>query len=117
MCWPQTGHANLSSLIGSVSTIPYGAARDKLIVALLRVESLQNRNASTSRRQHEEQMRPRHLRFGALSPVVGLSWERRHPCRRDAGCGTRRQGWRGPPGREPRGPERVGVGKRGRLGG
>jgi hypothetical protein len=28
MCWPQTGHANLNSLIGSSLTIPYGAARD-----------------------------------------------------------------------------------------
>jgi hypothetical protein len=28
ICWPQTGHANLNSLIASAPTIPHNVTRD-----------------------------------------------------------------------------------------
>src|SRR5437016_780057 len=34
MCWPQTGHANLNSLIGSAKTIPYSARQDNSFLTL-----------------------------------------------------------------------------------
>jgi hypothetical protein len=34
MCWPQTGHANLNSLIASKATIPQAAGHDNSFLAV-----------------------------------------------------------------------------------